>query len=159
MNNDFLITYYSGQFREICDLFHEAVHRTASGSYGPAELRAWAPEPRDYENWKWRCELKRPFVLISGEKLAGFAEFDPDGHIDCFYTHPDYNRQGVATMLLQHVEEIARRRNIRTLFTEASHVAKGFFLKHGFTVVRENRVERRGVVLTNWIMEKVRSGD
>ena len=38
--------------------------------------------------------------------------------------------------------------------THASLTARPFFLARGYQVVREQQVERRGVLLTNFVMEK-----
>ena len=43
---------------------------------------------------------------------------------------------------------------IGRVFTEASVTARPFFERRGFRVVRERRVARRGVQLTNFAMEK-----
>ena len=40
--------------------------------------------------------------------------------------------------------------------THASITARPFFLKRGYRVVREQQVERGGILLTNYVMEKYR---
>ncbi|PAM07785.1 GNAT family N-acetyltransferase, partial [Acinetobacter baumannii] len=40
------------------------------------------------------------------------------------------------------------------LFTEASLVAKPFFLRHGFSVVEEQNVSRGGVMFRRYAMRK-----
>ena len=42
--------------------------------------------------------------------------------------------------------------------THASITAKPFFLKRGYRAVKEQKVERAGVFLTNYVMEKYSSG-
>ena len=42
------------------------------------------------------------------------------------------------------------------IVTHASVTARPFFEKRGYTVVRAQQVERVGVLLTNFVMEKVR---
>lgn len=148
-----MIAHYSGQYREIGEIFDAAVRQTALGLYSQEQVDAWAPPGRDLERWKWRCELKRPFVYLRDGRVAGFAELDTDGHIDCLYTHPQHNRTGVGSALLRHIIEVARRNAIPRLYTEASHLARGLFLKHGFAILRENHLELRGVKMSNWIME------
>jgi putative acetyltransferase len=149
-----MIEEYSGQYIAVADLFHEAVHRTASSCYTPEQLEAWAPRPVDYERWRVRCESKRPFLHRDGDSVLGFIEFEADGHIDCHYVHPDHNQMGIGSALLRHVIRIAGELRLPGLFVEASHVAKGLYLKHGFDVVRPNEVTLGDVTLQNWIMEK-----
>jgi len=149
-----VIDYYSGQHRQIAEIFYDAIHNAASACYEPEQIAAWAPLPVNYERWKWRCELKRPFVYLVDDKVVGFIELDSDGHIDCHYVRSDYARRGIGGMLLEHVLQIGDELQLPRLYVEASHLAKGLYLKHGFEVVRPNVVERNGVQLDNWIMER-----
>lgn len=153
-----MITYYAGQCREIADIFHGAVHRVASARYTAEQVEAWAPTPVDHAYWKLRCELKRPFVSLDAGRLTGFLEFDPDGHIDCHYVHPDRNRRGIGAALLRHVLDLADALALPRVYVEASHIARGLYLRHGFRVESANLVTRRGVTFENWKMERLRSG-
>lgn len=153
-----MIRYYSGQSAAVCGIFHEAVHQTAHQRYTREQLAAWAPADRDYDMWRWRCEVKRPFLFVRAGRIAGFIEFDETGRIDCLYTHPTCNRQGIGSCLLAHVIDIARHRGMTRIFTAASHAAKGLFLKHGFRTVRKNDVVCRGITMGSWIMERALPG-
>ena len=42
-----------------------------------------------------------------------------------------------------------------TIVTHASITARPFFEKRGYRVVKEQQVERRGIRLTNFVMEKM----
>jgi ribosomal protein S18 acetylase RimI-like enzyme len=149
-----MITYYTGQSDAVADVFTRAVHDLAGEHYGAEQLAAWAPRPIDYAHWRRRCELKRPFLYVDGDTVCGFLELDPDGHIDCHYVHPDHHRRGIGGRLLRHVVHLADALPLPRLVVEASHLAKGLYLKHGFRVVRANRVVRRGVSFENWLMER-----
>lgn len=61
---------------------------------------------------------------------------------------------GVSDALYAVVENRARSQGISLLQADASHLAKLFFLRQGWTVVRENQVDMSGTVLANWIMNK-----
>ncbi|MFS1944996.1 GNAT family N-acetyltransferase [Vibrio lentus] len=76
-------------------------------------------------------------VYIVDNQVAGFIEFDGDGHIDCTYTHPNYQGQGVASALYQYVFKVAKSRGLSRLYVEASLVAIPFFEKWGFVVVKK----------------------
>ena len=149
-----MIRFYQGESRELAELFVAAVHQTAAACYEPEQLNAWAPLPIDYPYWDARCALKRPFIYEVDEAIAGFIEFDPDGHIDCHYVHPHFNRRGIGGALLRHVLNLGARLQMPRIYVEASHVARGLYEKHEFEVVCQNEVERRGVILHNWTMQR-----
>lgn len=139
---------------EVADLFHESVHAVDPGLYLEEQKAAWAPMPPDYGYWSRRLSDKKPFVAVIEGRVAGFMELDEDGHIDCVYTHPDFQGRGVASALYERLLREAERRYIGRLYVEASLVAKAFFEHRGFSVVRKNEVQRNGVSLVNFSMEK-----
>lgn len=140
--------------REIADLFHASVHGIEDIHYTPEQREAWAPTPPDYDGWSARLQAKTPWVATVGGRVAGFIELDPDGHIDCMYTHPDFQGCGIASALYSCVESHARTVRMDTLRVEASRTARSFFERNGFILVRENLVIMNGSDLRNFIMEK-----
>lgn len=89
-----------------------------------------------------------------GEIIVGFVEFEPNGHIDCFYCHHKYIGCGVGSTLMESVYEIAIQKEIKRIFAEVSITARPFFEKQGFTVTEEQTVVLRGVKFINYKMEK-----
>ena len=65
----------------------------------------------------------------NGDKPIGFIELENNGHIDCFYCHPDVTRTGVGLALYNHLEQVALGSGLQRLYVEASEAAKTFFLK------------------------------
>lgn len=138
---------------EIADLFYQSVHAISSSLYSSEQKEAWAPTPIDYVRWADRLNVKKPFIAFVGGRVAGFIELDSDGHIDCTYTHPDFQGKGVATTLFEHVRVVAEAKGIKRLYVEASLVAKPFFEHRGFSVIKKHEVQRNGMALINFSME------
>lgn len=142
---------------ELSDIYYRAVHAIDSRVYSAEQKNAWAPPP-DYPQWAKRFELKAPYMAVIGERVAGFIELDADGHIDCLYVDPDFQGQGVAAGLYQHLYELACQQGLKHLYVEASRIARPFFERRGFTLLQENIVHRQGIRLLNYRMEKHLSG-
>lgn len=136
------------------ELFHRAVHVTARQDYSPAQLAAWAPGDIAPEDWTARRRAAGTVVAEVGRRVVGFTDLDGTGHIDMLYVDPSVARTGVASALLEHVLEAARRRGLGQLSTCASRTARPFFERHGFVVVEERHPVRRGVALTNYGMRR-----
>lgn len=145
--------FQQGDHVAIAKIFSTAIHEIASAVYTPEQCRAWADPAPDYDRWKKRCELKRPFVAVVDSEIAGFLELDPDGHIDCAYINPKFQRQGIMTGLVKHAIDTCFAMNLPKVRVEASIIARPLFEKVGFKVIRENQVEIKGVCLKNYIME------
>ncbi|AUI85826.1 histone acetyltransferase [Vibrio azureus] len=138
---------------EITNLFYQSVHSIDASFYTPEQKEAWAPTPPDYTSWEQRLSEKKPFWALINNQVAGFIELDVDGHIDCTYTHPKYQGQGVASALYLYVLKIARTRGLSRLYVEASLIAVPFFKKRGFVVTKRNEIHRKGQTLINFDME------
>jgi putative acetyltransferase len=144
--------YEPADLDAVITIFQRAVRETAAKDYNEAQIQAWSQADRS--RWEIR-RLSRPtWIAIVEGNPAGFTDLEPNGHLDMLFVHPDYNGKGVATVLLQTVEEAARKQNLPRIFTEASITAKPFFEKRGFTVITSQLVETRGQVLQNFQMEK-----
>lgn len=148
--------FQHGDHVAIADIFSAAIHEIASRDYTPAQCLAWSDRHPNYEHWKKRCELKRPFVAIVDSQIAGFLELDPDGHIDCAYINPSFQRRGIMTMLVEHAINTCFSLNINRVYVEASITARPLFEKLGFKVQSENIVTIKNIELLNYKMEKLK---
>lgn len=146
--------YKLSDTEEIMKLFYNTVHEINIQDYTHEQVNAWASENMDYEVWHNRLQTKLPYIAEDNGEIVGFGELEADGHIDCFYCHSKYQKKGIGSKLLSHIENTAKSQGIKRLYTEASITAKPFFQSKGFCIVREQQVERRGVTFKNYLMEK-----
>lgn len=84
---------------QIARLFHDTVREINSNDYTDRQVRAWAPEDIHFCDWAKACSEKITFVAVDKDTVAGFAELEAGGHIDCFYCHKNYQRMGVGSRL------------------------------------------------------------
>jgi len=113
---------------------------------GAPEAARWRDRIADQSHEFWVAELD--------EALAGFCEFEPDGHVDTLYVSPDHARRGVATALTRQVHESATRLGLARLYTEASITARPVFENQGFRVIEPQVVSLCGTLFRNYQMEK-----
>jgi len=146
--------YQPADIEQIVHLYFDTVHTINQRDYTEAEVNAWAPEIPDAVQWAARYKTRITFVAEENTTVAGFAELEPNGHIDCFYCHQAYQRQGVGTLLYNRLEQEARSLGLVRLFTEASITAKPFFEQIGFQTIHQNQIARGSTILINFSMEK-----
>lgn len=152
--NKVLRNYTAGDAPEIVRLFFETVRSVNRADYSDEQLEAWAPGVPDLRKWHARMAGRRTLVAEEGGEVVGFAELEDDGRLDMLYVRNDAIGRGVGRRLYEAVEREARGQGLGWIFTEASMTARPFFERRGFHVVREQMVSRRGVSLTNFVMEK-----
>ncbi len=131
-------------------MFYTTVHAINVGDYTGEQVDAWAPKQMDLESWN-RSFLEHYSVIAEeNHTIAGFGDISRQGYLDRLYVHKDFQRQGVATAICNTLEQKVRG----NIITHASITARPFFEKRGYRIVREQRVERQGRVLVNFVMEK-----
>ena len=144
--------YDAADLDAVIGVFLRSVREVASRDYDAGQIAAWAQADRDV--WS-RRRLERPtWVALLDDVIAGFIDLESSGHIDMLFVDPASQRKGVASALLDTVENAARGQRLAVLDTDASITARPFFEKHGFQVVRSQDVALRGQRLTNFRMEK-----
>ncbi len=144
--------YHPDDLNATIVLFLRSIREIAARNYSNAQTNAWAQVDR--KQWALRRVNSPTWVAVIDETIAGFADLEPDGHIDMMYVHPDYQHRGVARALLRQIEEAAHNQGILRIFTEASITARPFFEKHGFRIITQQVVEVRGQELMNYPMDK-----
>lgn len=147
--------YKRSDAQDLAQIYYNTIHQVNAKDYSKIQLDAWAPESsRKAEYWLEKLEITNPFVAISNDTVVGFAEFEPNGHIDCFYCHHEWVGLGVGAALMNAIHERARDQKINKIFVEVSITALPFFEKHGFKILEKQTVFIKDIGLINFKMEK-----
>lgn len=146
--------YRSSDCPALAELFYQTVHRVNARDYDEIQLDAWATGQVDEAAWDQSFRSHHTLVALgkAGDVL-GFGDMDDAGYLDRLYVHWAHQGEGIATALCDALEAACPAPAFRT---HASITARPFFEKRGYRVLRAQQVERRGAVLTNYVMEKRR---
>ena len=136
----------------LAELFYNTVHTVNVKDYTKEQLDVWATGIVDLEKWNQSFEEHYSLVATDGEEIIGFGDINKAGYLDRLFVHSDYQRKGIATAICNQLEQAVQGR----IVTHASITARPFFEKRGYRVIKEQQVERQGIFLTNFIMEKER---
>ncbi len=143
--------YIPSDCQKLADLFYETVHTVNAKDYTSRQLYAWASGKVNLEEWNTSFLEHKTLVAQIGREIVGFGDLDRAGYLDRLYVHKDFQNRGIATALCDKLE---RGTNANRIVTHASITAKPFFLGRGYEVVREQKVFRKGIALTNYVMVK-----
>lgn len=151
----FIRNYRSEDTQALANIYYNTIHRINIKHYTQEQVDVWAPESSlDGESWAKKFLRTDPIIAVVGNKVVGFAELEPNGHIDCFYCHHEWIGRGIGSALMNEIFKRAKNFNIDRLFSEVSITAKPFFEKLGFVVLSEQLMVRKGIELTNYKMER-----
>ena len=136
----------------LAELFYNTVHTVNEKDYTKEQLDVWATGIIDLEKWNQSFEEHYSLVAIDDEVIVGFGDIDKAGYLDRLYVHADYQRKGIAAAICNQLEQAVQG----SIVTHASITARPFFEKRGYRVIKEQQVERQGIFLINFVMEKER---
>lgn len=141
--------YRPSDCKEIIELFIRTVHTVNAVDYSKEQLNAWTGQA-DPDSWNQSFLEHYSIVAVTDDIIIGFGDIDQTGYLDRLYVHVDYQRCGIASAVCDRLEKMARGKVV----THASITAKPFFEKRGYRILKKQYVERRGVRLENYVMEK-----
>lgn len=145
-----LRNYAPSDCAEMAELFYHTVHTVNAGDYTKEQLDAWATGTLDLDAWNRSFLAHHTVVAVENGCIAGFGDMDAGGYLDRLYVHADKQGKGIATAICDELE----REKTGKIVTHASITAKPFFEKRGYVTVKRQQVERHGIRLTNFVMEK-----
>ncbi|MHD0318666.1 GNAT family N-acetyltransferase [Fusobacterium sp. THCT1E2] len=149
--------YKSDDCLNLLKLFYDTVRTVNKKDYNNKQLSVWAPDNYIEEKYDiWQKYLSENFTIIAeiNGEIAGFGDIEKTGYLNRLFIHKDYQHMGIASAIVKELEEYAEKICICTIITEASITAKPFFEKLGYTLIKEQQVERKGIFLTNYVMKK-----
>lgn len=144
--------YITSDCEQLSKLFFQTVHSVNTKDYTKEQLDVWATGTVDLKEWDKSFTEHYTIVAIDNNIIVGFGDIDKTGYLDRLYVHADYQGKGVATAICNRLEQAVQGK----ITTHASITAKPFFEKRGYKVVKEQQVERQGIYLINFCMEKNR---
>jgi len=147
--------YRPEDVQALANIFYNTIHRINIQHYTEEQVDVWAPTTSlETEGWAKKFPRTKPIIATVGDEIVGFAEFEPNGHIDCFYCHHEWIGKGVGSALMKEILARAKNNHVHLIFAEVSITAKPFFEKWGFRIITQQTIIRNGVELTNFKMER-----
>ncbi len=144
--------YRPSDCKILTGLFYNTVHTVNARDYTEEQLNVWATGEVDLEKWNQSLQEHFSVVAVDNGTVVGFGDIDHTGYLDRLFVHADYQGKGVGTAICNQLEQAVQG----TIVTHASITAKPFFEKRGYSAMKEQSVERQGIFLTNYRMEKKR---
>ena len=140
--------YRASDCPELTRLFYDTVHSVCAGEYTPEQLDAWADGRPDLKAWARSLSAHDTLVAEEEGRILGFGDMTAEGYLDRLFVHREAQGRGIASALCAALEG---RCSAPEFTVHASKTARTFFQSRGYQVVREQQVERRGVLLLSLI--------
>jgi len=123
--------YRPEDVQALASIYYNTIHRINIQHYTKEQVDEWAPASsvENTEGWAKKFSRTNPIVAVVEGEIVGFAEFESNGHIDCFFCHHDWISKGIGSALMKEILQRAKNNHIHRIFSEVSITARQFFRK------------------------------
>ena len=140
---------------ELKNLFQNTVLAINRRDYSQAEVEDWASCGDDLSNIEDMIKTHYFIVAVNQQsEIVGFSSITPQGYLHSMFVHKNFQGEGIATMLLNEIEQYAITNGIMRITSEVSLTARPFFEKKGYIVEEEQKRKANQLSLTNFWMAK-----
>jgi len=138
----------------LADIFRASIEELTGDDYSGAQQDAWISSADDMEGFAGRLGKQLTLIGTLNGSPVGFISLAGTEQVDMLFVHPAVAGSGVAKMLLEAIEKLAKARGATRLTTDASDTALGFFTRQGCVPQQRNTIARAGEWLANTTMHK-----
>lgn len=140
---------------ELKNLFQNTVLAINRRDYSQAEVEDWASCGDNLSNIEDMIKAHYFIVAVNQQsEIVGFSSITSQGYLHSMFVHKDFQGEGIATMLLNEIEQYAITNGIIRITSEVSLTARPFFEKRGYIVEEEQKRKANKLSLTNFWMAK-----
>ncbi|WP_136716993.1 GNAT family N-acetyltransferase [Halorientalis salina] len=120
---------------EILGIKRTAIEELEHWQYSPEQIQAWAPKESYRDTFEQAIDDEQ-FVVHVAEAagtIVGYGALNvPSERIDAVYVHPDHHGNGIATVLVKHLELSAEFQGVLELDIMAARNAVPFYRSVGY---------------------------
>ena len=122
--------------------------------YSKEHKFAWASQA--WENSEFEKSILEGIgsMLISHNKIIGFAIRYPEDRLALFYVRNNFKRKGYGSILLDSIEREAFNSGVNILRTEASLISYKLLLNRNWEIDRKEKVKIKGLIFERYRMFK-----
>ncbi|MFL1013252.1 GNAT family N-acetyltransferase [Flavisericum labens] len=119
------------------------------------QIQAWqAGKAEDFIDFIRNCHASY-FVFDEKEEIIGYAILPKIGFLQQFFIHPDYQFKGIGARLLSTIEKESSNKDGKgKLSLNGNKGSYQFYLKQGYSIIKEHDLIMRGVLIPVKLMEK-----
>ena len=139
---------------ELKKLYFDSILSIDERIYTQEQKRAWAGQAWDNKIFDLSINQGKGWLIKIDGKIIGFGTRYPNNRIALLYCKGDSQRKGIGTILLHKLEEEAKAEGLTSLYTEASLISYGLFLKNDWKIIRKEKIIIKNIIFERYKMNK-----
>ena len=139
---------------ELKKVYFDSIQSLDEKIYTQEQKRAWCSQAWENPNFDKSITQGKGWLLSEQGIIVAFATRYPNNRIALFYCKGNFQRKGCGSMLLQKLEDEAKKEKIDYLSTEASLISYKLFLKNEWEIIRKEKVIINNIFFERYKMIK-----
>jgi len=135
-------------------LHHETISTINSKDYSSEQIEKWSALNSSAEWWAKSLLKNIAYVACDGSEIVGFGDVTREGFVLRLYVHKDHQGKGIASKLLNALEQDVRKIGLERIWLESTETAHTFYQKNGYSDIESKMKDMRGTPLKVYVMEK-----
>jgi putative acetyltransferase len=143
-----------GDEKYLSKLHEETIRNINSKDYSVEQIETWPSILNNYSNFLETLKNNICYVIELNKNIVGFGDMSYSGEIYRLYTSKDFQGLGIASKILNKLEQEAKKLKIKNITLESSLTAKTFYESKGYVIIEKVYSKINTVKHEDWKMEK-----
>ena len=135
-------------------VYFDSIQSLDEKIYSEEQKTAWSSQAWNNPNFDKSITTGKGWLISKQENIIAFATRYPNDRIALFYCKGKFQRKGFGSMLLQKLEDEAKKEGLDSLSTEASLISYKLFLKNEWEIIRKEKVIINNIFFERYKMTK-----
>ena len=140
---------------ELKKIYFDSIQSLDEKIYNQEQKRAWSSQAWDNSNFDKSITKGKGWLLSEKGIIIAFATRFPKNRIALFYCRSKFQRKGCGSVLLDKLEDEAKKEGLDFISTEASLISYKLFLKKEWKIIRKEKVTINNIFFERYKMIKI----
>tara|TARA_B100001115_G_scaffold48507_1_gene35867 strand:+ start:98 stop:568 length:471 start_codon:yes stop_codon:yes gene_type:complete len=135
-------------------IYFDSIQSIDKKIYSKEQKLAWSSQA--WTNLEFHKSITRGkgFMMEDINENIGFAIRYPENKLSLLYVSGKFKRKGIGNILIKTVEKDAIEEGISSLYTEASLLSYGLFLKNYWKIISKEKIIIQNIIFYRYKMFK-----
>ena len=130
-------------------VYFDSIQSIDEKIYSKVHKRAWASQAWNNPIFEKSLIEGKGWLIYEKETIIAFASRYPADRISLFYCRGNFQRKGNGSLLIDKLEETAKKEGLNYLTTEASLISYKLFLRNYWEIIGKEKI-----IINNKLFER-----
>ena len=139
---------------DLKSIYFDSINSIEGSVYSAEQKFAWSSQAWDNPEFDNVLANGKGWVVEINSDLKGFAIRYPLNKLSLLYCRKNFKRKGIGTLLINKIEDSAKKDNINCIKTEASLISYKLLLRNNWEIIRREKIIIQNISFIRYKMFK-----